>query len=123
MVRIIPTLVAAALCGLAATPAAAGSIGETPVSPSLDWRSDCNAPGRPTLYMDDIESYNHSLAQFNAYVAHVRSYIRCVQNDGKADIDTLAAAIAKAMQAQQNAAIKATEELRTELEVQRQLLR
>jgi len=93
------------------------------VSASLAWQSDCNAPVEPTLYLDDIESYNRSLVQFNAYVTHVKNYIQCIQNDGKADIDTLAAAVARGMQAQQNAAIKATEELRTELEVQRQLLR
>lgn len=123
MVRILPTLMAAALCGLAATPAAGGSIAQTPVSPSLDWQSDCNAPARPTLYLDDIESYHRSLAQFNSYVARVQNYIRCVQNEGKSDIDTLAAAVARDMQKKQNAAIKTAEELRTELEVQRNLLR
>lgn len=123
MVRILQTLVAATLFGLAATPAAAGSIGQIPVSPPLDWVSDCNPPVPPTLYLDDIESYHLSLAEFNAYVARVTNYIQCVQNEGKSDIDALAAAIGGGMQKRQKAAIKAAEELRTELEVQRNLLR
>jgi len=122
-VRILQMLVAATLFGLAATPAAGGSIGETPVSSSLDWQSDCNPPVQPTLYLDDIQSYHRSLAEFNTYVARVKNFIQCVQNEGKSDIDTLAAAVGNGMRKKQNAAIKAAEELRTELEIQRNLLR
>lgn len=121
--RILQMLVAATLFGLAATPAAGGSIGETPVSSSLDWQSDCNPPVQPTLYLDDIQSYHRSLAEFNTYVARVKNFIQCVQNEGKSDIDTLAAAVGNGMRKKQNAAIKAAEELRTELEIQRNLLR
>lgn len=123
MVRILQMLVAATLAGLAATPAAGGSIGQTPVSSSLVWQSDCNPPAPPTLYLDDLQSYHRSLAEFNTYVARVTNYISCVQNEGKSDIDTLAAAVGSGMQKKQNAAIKAAEELRTELEIQRNLLR
>ena len=122
-VRPLQTLCAAALIGLAATPAAGGSIGDTAVSPTLDWRSKCNPPVRPALFFDDIEAYNKALAEFNTYVARVKRYIQCVQADGTADIDGLADAVAKDMQAQQKAAIDAAEELRTELEIQRSLLR
>lgn len=121
--RILMTLLAAAFVGLAATPTTAGSIGDTPVDGDLDWRTDCDEPIAPKLFMDDIESYNRSLAQFNAYVTRVRAFINCVQRDGQADIDAMGAAIAKRMQETQKAAIAATENLRTDLEVQRQLLR
>jgi hypothetical protein len=115
-------LFAATLLGVAATPAAGGSLGETKVDPSLKWQSDCQAPVRPTLFFDTVEGYNQALAQYNTHVAQVRRYIQCVQSDGKADIDALAATVASGMQAQQNAALKANEDLRTDFEVQRSLL-
>ena len=115
-------LFAATLLGIAATPAAGGSLGETKVDPSLKWQSNCKAPVRPTLFFDTVESYNQALAQYNTHVAQVRRYIQCVQSDGKADIDALAASVASGMQAQQNAVVKANEELRTDFEVQRSLL-
>ncbi len=121
--RMIQTLIAATLIGLAATPAAGGSIGPIEVSPSLEWESDCNPPVQPTLFFDNIEGYNQALAEFNAYVARVGNYIQCVQVEGKTDIDALAGAVASGMQEKQNAAINASEELRTDLEVQRSLLR
>lgn len=115
--------IAAAVVGLAAVPADAGSLGASEVSPSLDWVSDCDEPVRPKLFLDDIRGYNQALADFNAYVAQVEAYIDCVQADGSADIDALAKAVSRSMQEQQNAAIKAAEELRTDLEIQRSLLR
>lgn len=121
--RTIQMLIAATLIGLAATPAAGGTIGSIEVSPSLDWESECNAPVRPTLFLDDFDSYNQALAEFNTYVARVKNYIQCIQTEGKADIDALAGAVSSGMQAKQKAAINAAEELRTELEVQRSLLR
>ena len=121
--RIIQTLIAATFVVFAAAPAAAGSIGPVEVGPSLEWKSDCNPPAKPTLFLDDIESYRQSVVQFNAYVARIGRYIECVQADGEADIDALADAVAKSMREQQDAAIKASEELRTDLEVQRSLLR
>lgn len=121
--RTLLTLIVATLIGLAATPAVGGSIGPIEVSPSLDWESDCNAPVQPTLFLDNFESYNRALAEFNTYVARVKNYIQCVQTEGKADIDALAGAVSGGMQEKQRAAIKAAEELRTELEVQRSLLR
>ena len=83
--RTLLTLIVATLIGLAATPAVGGSIGPIEVSPSLDWESDCNAPVQPTLFLDNFESYNRALAEFNTYVARVKNYIQCVQTEGKAD--------------------------------------
>ncbi|NKB48101.1 MAG: hypothetical protein GKS02_01930 [Alphaproteobacteria bacterium] len=113
---------AATVVGLAATPAAAGSIGPSEVGPTLAWESSCKRPVQPNLYLDDLESYYQALDQFNTHVAQVRRYIQCVQAEGKTDIDALAAAVASGMQNNQNAAIKDAEELRTDLEVQRSLL-
>ncbi len=121
--RIIPTLMGALLIGLAATPAAAGSIGSIKVDSSVEWESDCQLPTRPDLSFHDIEGYNQALAQFNIFVARVSAYIQCVQSDGQADIDALAAAVASSMRAKQDAALKSTEVLRTDLEVHRSLLR
>ena len=121
--RIIPTLMGALLIGFAATPAAAGSIGAIEVDSKVDWESDCKLPPRPDLAFHDIEGYNQALAQFNTYVARVSAYIQCVQADGQADIDALAAAVASSMRAKQDAALKSSEVLRTDLEVHRSLLR
>lgn len=120
--RLLNMLFAATLLGVAATPAAGGSLGETKVYESLSWQSNCQAPVRPTLFFDTVEGYNQALAQYNTHVAQVRRYIQCVQSDGKADIDALAATVASGMQAQQNAVVNANEDLRKDFEVQRSLL-
>ncbi len=121
--RIIPTLVAITVIGLAAVPAPAGNIGSIEVSPSLAWETDCKPPVPPILSFHRVEGYTQAVNEFNAHVVRVQHYIRCVQSAGKADIDALAEAINRAMREKQNAAIDNTEKLRTELEVNRSLLR
>ena len=121
--KIVKTLVFASVIGLTATPALAGSFGEAEINSDLTWRADCTAPARPAVFIDDIDSYNQALEQFNAYVAQVRVFIQCIQSDGKADIDALAAAVARGMQEQQKSALDDVEDLRTDLNVQRTLLR
>ena len=121
--RTATTLIAAAIIGLAAAPALGGSLGPTAVTSTLEWRTNCTAPAQPTLFIDNIETYNLALEEFNTYVAQVRAYIQCIQSDGRGDVDALADVVARGMQAQQSVALEAVEELRTDLNVQRSLLR
>lgn len=122
IVRIKPILIAVVLIAAAASPAPAGSLGSTEVGPSLEWTSRCTPPVAPSPTFHDIAGYNAALEAYNTYVARVRNYIQCVQSDGKKDIDTLAAEIAKRMQEEQTAAANQAEKLRSDLDVQRSVL-
>jgi len=117
------SLIAASVLSLAAGPAPAGSIGSLDVNPGLEWTSKCVQPTPPVVSFHDVLGYNQALEAFNLHVTQMRSYYSCVQSEGKADIDAVAATISKGMQQRLTAAGEATEKVRAELELQRSLLK
>lgn len=106
---------ALSVCVFCFNEAQAGSIGYTGITSYMDWDADCSKPYEPSFYEYD----QYAVDEFNRYVADVKNYIECIQNEAESDLNTLREAIVDSLDDQQSEAIQGVERLRNNLEMMR----
>jgi hypothetical protein len=84
--------------------------------------SDCTRPGAPELMFDPslkgraaINAYNAAVRRFNAHVAAVNEYFKCLGAEADRDLKAYYAAVSSQLEAEQQAALGELDALRAGL--------
>ncbi|MDD3313402.1 hypothetical protein [Pseudodesulfovibrio sp.] len=104
--------------------AAGGTYGMTTVAPYASWEpSDCFKPSPPVFFVSDLESYNRAVDEYNEYLSRIKTFMLCVQEDGKADAESIVKSITQGVSNAQDEALRELNVLKMELESSRALAR
>ena len=91
---------------------------------NIDWEStDCSKPYTPSLFVTDVESFNWAAYTFNRYVSDAQNYINCLVNEAEGDLRELPEIISKGVERARSEMVHEVDSHRSELELQRTLLR
>lgn len=104
--------------------AMAGTYGMTTVAPYVSWEpSGCFKPVPPGFHVIDVESYNRAVDDYNEYLSATKTYMLCVQQEGKEDAESIVKSITQGISAAQDEALRELDALERELEDSRALAR
>lgn len=103
--------------------AVAGEFSVKAISPSLIWTpSDCPMPRKRHFHVEDVNSYNAAVEEYNNYLHQVRTYRSCINDEAQKDAEAAAAAIAKGLEQANDKARRELDSARSGLESAKRLL-
>ena len=111
---------------LAVLPAGNGSLAGGLDSPEITdyrvWQSTrCYKPRPPTVQIVDPLSFNLAIEGFNQYLAHMRRYLECAEQEANEDFASLKRVLEQGLARTRGEALQALEEAREEIEQYRSL--
>lgn len=98
----------------------AGELGYQNIEPYTEWSStDCYKPSPPFSFVNDVESYNSAVYEFNAYVMEIQSYLSCITLEAEEDMNTFQNILKEALNRSRVEALAEIEAARMNLELQK----
>ena len=100
----------------------AGSYGYNSVDSYTSWEPDCYKPHPPSFFVDDIDSYNMAVHQYNSYILEVESYLQCIQGEAEEDIRKISNSISEGLSDAKDEVISEAEATKRSLEMNELLM-
>lgn len=112
-----------ALAAIAATGGSvAGSLDSTEITNYRVWQSTrCYKPRPPTVQIVDPLSFNLAIEGFNQYLAHMRRYLECAEQEANEDFASLKQALEQGLARTRGEALQDLEAAQEEIEQFRSL--
>lgn len=105
-----------------AGPGVAGSLDSAEITDYRVWQSTrCYKPRPPAVQIVDPLSFNLAIEGFNQYLAHVRRYLECAEQEANEDFASLKRALEQGLARTRGDALQELEETQEEIEQYRSL--
>ncbi len=100
----------------------AGGLDSPEITDYRVWRSTrCYKPQPPSVQIVDPLSFNLSVEGFNQYLAHMRRYLECAEQEANEDFASLKRVLEKGLARTRGEALQQLEEAQKEIEQYRSL--
>lgn len=116
--------VAVLLLCAAVSRSGSGELDSYSITSYVEWTPDgCSKPSRPFLAVYDRFSYNMAVEEFNAYLGRARSYVACARREADNDLVVFQRALSSSVDRIAQETVRDVESLRSDLDLQRIMLR